>query len=386
MNIRELSTAGFRNLKPGKFSPCTGVNLLCGENGQGKTNLIEACWLFTGARSFRGARDAEMVAFGEEEAALRLSFFAAGREQEAQIRIRGRRSATLNGVPQPSAAKLAGRLCGVVFSPAHLSLIREGPEGRRRFIDAAYYQIRPGYVATMAEFKKVLAQRTAFLRQTAERAMSTADIAAQLPLWDHALAAAGARITAARLRYVRRLRPLAAEIYAGLSAGRETLSLSLLSDGLPPEMSASGADDLPDAPIDAVAIAARWESVLQSSTRADLATGTCTAGPHREELEVLLDGKHARTFGSQGQQRSAVLALKLAEAQLLEQTIGEPPMVFLDDVMSELDLGRQDHILNHIEGRQVFITCCEPSTPLRMTAGRVFSVTQGEITGSGCGG
>ena len=196
MNIRELSTAGFRNLKAGKFSPCAGVNLLCGENGQGKTNLIEACWLFTGARSFRGARDAEMVAFGEEEAALRLSFFAAGREQEAQIRIRGRRSATLNGVPQPSAAKLAGRLCGVVFSPAHLSLIREGPEGRRRFIDAAYCQIRPGYIATLAEFKKVLAQRSAFLRQTAERAMTAADIAAQLPLWDHALAAAGARITA----------------------------------------------------------------------------------------------------------------------------------------------------------------------------------------------
>ncbi|MBQ8683804.1 MAG: DNA replication/repair protein RecF [Clostridia bacterium] len=363
MFVRELTHEGFRNLHPGVWRPGEGVNILYGENGQGKTNLLEACWLFTGARSFRGAKDSEMVAFGGEKTRLSMAFTAGGREQEATIAIQQRRQATLNGVSQPSAAKLAGVFCGVVFSPTHLSLVKDGPEGRRRFVDGAYCQLKPGYVGALSEFHKALTQRNAFLRQCREENRSGGE--EMLELWDHALAVAGARLTVARCHYLQRLEPLAAAIYDGLSGGRETLSLRWETQA---ETAGSPAD-----------IARSWLACFQQAHRADMGAGFSTSGPHRDDLGIYLDNKPVRIYGSQGQQRSAVLALKLAEASLLQEVTGEPPVAFLDDVMSELDVSRQDYILNHIEGWQVFITCCEPSPALRATAGQVFSVKQGVI-------
>ena len=365
MFVRNLTFRHFRNLLPGEFTPGEGVNILYGDNAQGKTNLLEACWLFTGAKSFRGAKDGELVAFGEEKAELSMDFFAAGREQNAAIAIQQRRQAALNGVKLPSATKLAGTFCGVVFSPAHLSLVKDGPEGRRRFVDAAYCQLKPGYVGLLAEYQKVLTQRNAFLRQCRDNGLVSGQVE-MLELWDHSLAAAGGRLTFARRHYVERLSPLVTAIYDGLSSGREQLT-PLWQSQVPTNGTAAE-------------IAARWMDALRQARKADVAAGFSTVGAHREDLQLLLDGTPVRTYGSQGQQRSAVLALKLAEASLLQQVTEEPPVAFLDDVMSELDVSRQDYILNHIEGWQVFITCCEPSPTLRATAGRVFSVRQGQIT------
>ncbi len=364
MLVRKLEFEGFRNLHSGQWTPSEGVNILYGDNAQGKTNLLEACWLFTGARSFRGAKEREMVGFDADHAALLMDFYAAEREQQACITIDQRRQVTLNGVKLPSAARLAGHFCGMVFSPTHLSLLKDGPDGRRRFVDSAYCQLRPAYVASMAEFHKVLAQRNAFLKQAQN--MPQTDTA-MLEIWNHSLAVAGARITVARQHYIDRLQPIAQEIYAGLSGGRESLSLSWESPAW--EMGATPAE-----------IAARWMDMLNEATRADCAAGFTTVGPHREDLTILLDGNPARIYGSQGQQRSVVLALKLAEATLLEEVIGEPPVAFLDDVMSELDVSRQDYILNHIHRWQVFITCCEPSSALRMQAGKVFYIKQGVLS------
>ena len=362
MRVTELTFDGFRNLHPGRWNPDEGVNILYGDNAQGKTNLLEACWLFTGARSFRGAKDSELVQFGADGARLHMTFEAGGREQEADIAIRQRRQVSLNGIHLSSAAKLAGTFCGVVFSPAHLSLIKDGPEGRRRFIDAAYCQLKPAYIGALGEFQKALTQRNAYLKQC--RDSGTCD-SGMLDLWDHTLAAAGARLTLARRHYVSRLQPLAAEIYHGLSSGREAFAIEW------------------DTPITATTLpemAAQWLEAFRQARRADLAVGFATVGPHREDLRVRIEGKEARSYGSQGQQRSAVLALKLAEATLLQEVTGEKPVAFLDDVMSELDTSRQDYILNHIHGWQVFITCCEPSTALRNTAAKVFQVKQGVIS------
>lgn len=367
MKIRELTFDGFRNLHPGRWTPSEGVNILYGDNAQGKTNLLEACWLFTGARSFRGAKDSEMVALGGDRARLTLSFEGGQREQEAAITIQKRRQVTLNGVSLPSATRLAGVFCGVVFSPAHLSLIKDGPEGRRRFADSAYCQLKPGYIATLTEYHKTLAQRNAFLKQCKEMGRYGREADEMLELWDNSLAVNGARVTRAREQYIRRLEPLAAGIYAGLSGGRESLSLSWDSPASVPG----------GTPAD---VARRWLWLLQESRQADMAAGFTTVGPHREDLALAIDTLPVKTYGSQGQQRSAVLALKLAEASLLQEVTGEPPVAFLDDVMSELDTSRQDYILNHIEGWQVFITCCEPSTALKNTAAKVFSVKQGVIS------
>lgn len=367
MIVRELSVDGFRNLHPTVWTPSEGVNILYGDNAQGKTNLLEACWLFTGARSFRGAKDSEMVGFGKDGARLGLKFHAGKREQEAAITIRQRRQVTLNGITLPSANKLAGVFCGVVFSPAHLSLIKDGPEGRRRFVDGAYCQLKPGYIATLTDYHKTLAQRNALLRQARESSASVNGVEEMLQLWDNTLAVAGARITRAREHYIRRLEPLAAAVYAGLSGDRERLTLrwdspATVEGGTPAD------------------VAHKWLELLGQSRRADMAAGFTTVGAHREDLSLEIDGLSVKTFGSQGQQRSAVLALKLAEASLLQEVTDEPPVAFLDDVMSELDTSRQDYILNHIDGWQVFITCCEPSTALKNTAAKVFSVKQGVIS------
>jgi len=365
--VRELTFEGFRNLHPGRWMPDEGVNILYGDNAQGKTNLLEACWLFTGSRSFRGAKDSEMLQFDADKAHLTMAFYAGGREQEAAITIRQRRQVTLNGVTLPSAARLAGSFCGVVFSPAHLSLIKDGPEGRRRFVDSAYCQLKPGYLGSLAEYGKALTQRNAFLRQCRENDRFTATEEDMLGLWDNTLAIAGARLTAARCHYLQKLEPLAAEIYNGLSGGREQLSLSWDSEAYTPGCTV-------------VDIARAWVERFAAARRADKGAGFTTAGPHREDMAVCLDGKPARIYGSQGQQRSAVLSLKLAEATLLQEVTGEPPVAFLDDVMSELDVTRQDYILNHIHDWQVFITCCEPTAALRMTAGQVFHIKQGVLS------
>ena len=367
MIVRKLAFDGFRNLHPGQWEPCEGVNILAGDNAQGKTNVLEGCWLFTGSRSFRGAKDREMVAFDAARAKLHLDFFAGGREQNAAITIEQRRSVTLNGVKLPSAARLAGNFCGIVFSPAHLSLIKDGPDGRRRFVDSAYCQLRPAYVGTLTEHAKILTQRNAFLRQIGENGGFSSSEGEMLTLWDNTLAVAAARVTAARVRYIQKLEPIAAEIYSGLSGGREKLSLAWNSPAY--EEGATSAQ-----------IAANWATLLAAAHRADKAAGFSTVGAHREDMDILLDGVPARTYGSQGQQRSAVLALKMAEATLLQEITDEPPVAFLDDVMSELDVSRQDYILNHIHDWQVFITCCEPSAALRLSAGKVFQIKQGVIS------
>ncbi len=367
MFVRKLSFDGFRNLHPGQWEPCEGVNILAGDNAQGKTNVLEGCWLFTGSRSFRGSKDCEMIAFDRDKAVLSLDFFANARDQQATISIEQKRSVSLNGVKLPSAARLAGHFCGIVFSPMHLSLVKDGPDGRRRFVDSAYCQLRPAYVGTLTEHAKILAQRNAFLRQMGENGGFSSSEGDMLALWDNALAVAAARVTAARCRYIQKLEPIAADIYHGLSGGRETLSLGWNSPAY--EQGATTAQ-----------IAANWAQQFITARRADCAAGFTTVGAHREDMDILLDCKPARIYGSQGQQRSAVLALKMAEATLLQEITDEPPVAFLDDVMSELDVSRQDYILNHIHNWQVFITCCEPSSALRMNAGKVFQIKQGVIT------
>lgn len=366
MRVTRLTADGFRNLKAVDFRPADGVNVLCGENAQGKTNLLEALWLFTGGRSFRGAKDAEMVAKDGESASLSLEFFAAERDQRAELTLDPRRHATLNGVSLGSATKLAGRFCGVVFSPVHLSLIKDGPDGRRRFLDAAYCQLRPSYTGALSAYQRTLLQRNTLLRDMRRGGMNGQD--ALLDIFDERLALCGARLIRVRGAYLSHITPKAARIYDGLSGGREQLGLQYLPSGDMPWQSP------------AEEVQAALLSALTAAREADLAAGFSTVGPHRDDFEVTVNDLSARTFGSQGQQRSAVLALKLAEAEALREVTGEPPVALLDDVMSELDEGRQDYLLNHMADGQVFITCCEPSAVLRLAGGGRFYVKGGEIT------
>lgn len=364
MKVTRLDFDGFRNLKTGCFEPGDGVNVIVGENAQGKTNLLEAIWLFTGTKSFRAAKDSELVSFEAPQSTLALQFEANGRKQEAEITIQTRRAATLNGVKQASAAKLAGVFCGIVFSPAHLSLIKGGPAERRRLVDAAYCQLKPTYVKTLSEYARILSQRNALCksRDTGEAAAEMMD------LWDRQLAQAGCRILHARQRYLQHMATVARHIYRGLSSEKEEFDIQYASTVciLPEETPAE--------------MAVKLYEELRLHRKEDFAAGFTTVGPHRDDMQILINGSSARNFGSQGQQRSAVLAIKLAEAALLEEVTGEKPIALLDDVMSELDRSRQEYILNHIENWQVFITCCDPEPLRSLKSGKTVCVKNGELS------
>lgn len=366
MIVNRLGLSQYRNMTEEQFSPGPGVNVICGSNAQGKTNLLEGLWLFTGGRSFRGAKDSELVAFGEPMANVRLDFFARDREQRAQLTVEnGRRKASLNGVDRGPASSLIGEFCAVVFSPAHLSLVKDGPADRRKFLDAAICQQKPAYAALLSRYAHTLTQRNALLKDVPRHA----ELLDTLDIWEEKLARYGGAIAAQRIAYAKALHQSASQVYAGISEGREQLFVGYQSTFWSP-----------GSPEDPVWLSQSMQQALAKCRRDDLFSGHTGCGPHRDDLQLLIDSRSARSFGSQGQQRSCVLALKLAEASLLKDLLGERPVVLLDDVMSELDQSRQDYLLNHIEGWQVFITCCDPATVGRLEGGAVFQVSGGHIT------
>lgn len=361
MIVRQLKAADVRNLSFVDWVPGDRVNVIYGQNAQGKTNLLESLWLFTGGKSFRGAKDSELVRIGALRSRLQCTFFAEGREQTAEIHIEKRRKAILNGVALPSPTRLTGLFGAVVFSPDHLMMIKGSPEQRRRFIDAALCQVQPSYIQTYSEYLHILQQRNALLKEWYRFPDDD-----QLEAWNARLTEAAADIVIARRDYCRTLREQATEVYTGLSGGREQFTLAYEQDKPYEQMSR------PE-------IAEYWRQALVDSRKADIGAGFSTVGPHREDLSVGISGLSARHYGSQGQQRSAVLALKMAEAAVLRDRTGEQPVILLDDVMSELDETRQDYLMNHLDGWQVFITCCDPSTIGRLADGKVFKMESGTL-------
>ena len=352
MNISELRCRNFRNLEDITLRPCEGVNVVFGENAQGKTNVMEAIWLFSGMKSFRGAKDAELIAHGKDFAKLSLKFTDSARENTAAITITNKRNAELNGVKLPSAPSLIGKFSAVVFAPSFLSIIEDGPAERRKFIDTAVCQLKPAYAGVLAEYNRVLKQRNSLLKDVIMES-SLLDL---LDILDDKLCRAGKHITEQRKKYLEVLAPAAQEIYEGLSSGKEAVDFNYIS---------------------------KYEgdmfSALREARREDILNKSTSAGPHRDDIDILLNGLPVRAYGSQGQKRSCAVALKLTEAEILKKETGEQPVIILDDVMSELDVHRQDFILNHIKNRQVFITCCEPGTVLRSAEGMRIEMRNGKI-------
>lgn len=370
MTVQTLTLSNFRNIGEMVFSPCDGVNIIYGDNAQGKTNLIEALWLFTGAKSFRGAKDAEMMTFGSERSSLGLSFTAEGRGQTAEIRFLGdagkrRKEVLLNDVPKTSVNALASKFCAVVFSPAHLAIVSDGPSERRRFMDIAITQVRPLYDRLMSDYQKALAQRGALLRELAYHSQLMDTVA----LWDERLARTGASIMRLRMKYIKRLDTEAAEIYRGIAGDKEHLH-TVYRPSIPLKD--------PDC-ADPRVLYEEILTCLRENLKEDIRTGVTNYGIHRDDLELTIDGMAVKLYGSQGQRRSAVLSLKLAESNLLKEVQGENPIILLDDVMSELDSARQEYILNHVKDRQVFITCCDSSVCGCLRRGKTFYISQGEI-------
>ncbi len=372
MYIQRLGTQRFRNLADTELFPCRGVNVIYGDNAQGKTNLLEALWLFTGGHSFRGAKDSELprldpeTGANESFAALALDFYGEEREQKALLRIEnGRRSSVINGVAKKTGSALVGRVRAVIFSPEHLLLVKEGPGRRRSFLDGALCQLKPGFARSLGLYNRALLQRNALLKDI----VHFPELRDTLDVWDVRLAQLGDEVIFQRQEYVKLLAPLVKEVYSGISKGKEEI-----------EIRYSPAVKLPVENTDPEERKAFFVSELSRTLPSDIRTGFTSMGPHRDDLDIRLNGLSARAYGSQGQQRSVVLALKLAEAEALADVSGETPVVLLDDVMSELDQSRQDYLLNHLHGRQVFLTCCSPETVSLQETGKRFRVEAGKIS------
>ena len=360
MKINSISLENFRNISTLSLE-FENTNIIWGENAQGKTNLIEAIYLFTGAHSFRSIKDRELIKFGEEKSRLGIEFFSNDRIQTAEIEIAQRKKAWLNGVAKKSAISFGDEIKVIIFSPVHLTMIKDGPNERRKFIDNALCQLKSNYACLLKNYNRLLMQRNAVLKKS--ESLEQAEVF--LSLWDESLAKTGAKIIYQRLKYIEAIKPYMSDIFNGISSGRENIDVKYI-----------GADEY-DA--DIKNIEKKLLNSISSHHNADFFNQTTTNGPHRDDIEILINGKSARAFASQGQQRSCVLALKLAEAALLKQMTGIQPVALLDDVMSELDEKRQDYILNHIKDCQVFITCCDKETVLRLKKGKTFHISNGNL-------
>lgn len=367
MRVKSIRLADFRNIRSAQITPCETVNVILGENAQGKTNLLEAVWLCTGGRSFRGAKEGQMVRMGEKSFCVDLGFCDREREQSISYRFgEGKKKIALNGVPLRSPSELGGEFYCVVFDPTDLSIVKDGPEKRRAFIDTAISQIKPVYGRYLSQYQSVLEQRNALIRDPGrfERFKDTLDI------WDEQLAKIGTAVSILRSDYLTKLGTVTRPIYSGFTGFSETLGLcyqsSVFDEGTPLQVYSDS-------------LIEEYKKALLESREADLKLHYTTKGIHRDDLLLSVCGLSAKNYGSQGQQRSIAVALKLGEAALLKSITGENPVVLLDDVMSELDPGRQDYILNRVEGFQVFITCCDISNALRLRGGKVFLARGGEF-------
>ena len=365
MKVLAIDLKNYRNIADCTVEPCSGVNVIYGDNAQGKTNLIEALWLFCGGHSFRTAKDSEVIRWDRDFARLGLRFFGQEREQTAVLTIGGkRRQVLINGVEKKSSSALIEKFCAVVFSPEHLNLIKRGPGERRRFIDSALCREKLQNAVILSKYNRMLIQRNALLKDV----MRKPELEDTLEIWDEQLTRYGAMLTRRRLDYVQILSKRAARFHKGISGGKEKLEIRYVST------------------VDAVSddsergLEQKLADKFRQNRKNDVKLGATLAGPHRDDIEILINGKNAKSFASQGQQRSAVLSLKLAEAAVLKERMGEEPVILLDDVLSELDNGRQDFLLNELKDCQVFITCCERSNKEQLKNGKIFFVENGVIS------
>lgn len=363
--IKSLSFKNYRNLADGEIIPCEKINVIHGNNAQGKTNIIEALWLFCGGHSFKGSKENEFIKFGEKFAKIKASFFSQNREQEAEIIFNGnKKEVVINGVKKVSSAALIEKFNAVVFSPEDLTLVKRGPSARRRFIDGAICREKLRNAVTISKYNQTLNQRNALLKDIYRHP----ELKSTLSIWDETLCILGAKIIFQRLSYIDKLKKDAGKYHLGISDNSEKLDIIYNSN-----CSAVYGDNEEE-------IYNKMEDSLKKSIKDDINSGFTNIGPHRDDFSIIINDRKAKVFASQGQQRSAVLSLKLAEAKVLSTLMGENPVILLDDVLSELDKKRRDFLLSKIKEYQVFITTCEIQEDEILKSGKSFLIEEGKIS------
>ena len=365
MRLCELKLRDFRNYEELELEAAPGVNLIVGDNAQGKTNLLEALVYLGSGKSWRTQKSAELVRFGGSFADLEAKVYSQEREQTLRtVVFPGKRPRQLwrNGVKKKSAAECAGVLNTVLFCPEDLLVLKSGGAARRKLGDMALCQLRPNYDAALAEYNRLLEHKSKILKERYENP-AWLEI---LPEYNLRICQVGALLISYRARFYESLGREASVYHGQFTGGAEDFKLDYHTVSTVSDPFASVAKLTED-----------LQNHMESHARAELESGQCLTGPHRDDFDVKLSGLSVKTYGSQGQTRTAAISLKLAQRELMRRESGEEPVLLLDDVLSELDPGRQDFVLNQIHSGQVFITCCEPERFTKL--GQTIKIRKGQI-------
>ena len=357
MIIESIELKNYRNYDKLHMDFSHGTNILYGDNAQGKTNILESVYVCCTTKSHKGSKDKEMIRFGEDEAHIKLTV----RKQDVPYRIdmhlkkNRAKGVAVNGVPIKKASELFGIVNVVFFSPEDLNLIKNGPAERRRFIDLELCQLNKLYVHSLVQYNKIVTQRNKLLKDI----MFRPDYEETLDIWDMQLVQYGREVIRCREAFVGQLNDLIGGIHRQLSGEKESLHISYE----------------PNVTVD------MFEDTLRKSRPSDLKQRTTLTGPHRDDLSFIINDIDIRRFGSQGQQRTAALSLKLAEIELVKKIVNDYPILLLDDVLSELDGSRQNHLLSGINHIQTMITCTglEDFVNNRFRIDKIFKVVSGEV-------
>ena len=367
MNITALRLQNYRNFTAETISLDPSVNIIAGNNAMGKTNLIESVFYLSSLRPIRPVRDRELIRRGAVAAHIEAAVDTAERPQTllVSIPLDGRKKIVKNGVAQKKAADFIGTVRTVLFAPDDLNLIKDTAARRRRLVDVALSQLRPNYLLHLVEYNRVIEQKMKLLKSLDEKP----SMAALIPTYNEKIAAHGAWLIHYRAAYLAKLARYSAVTAEAISGGRDSLSLTYQT-----------LSNIPDPTADLSELERLIREHCESHYTAELCARSCLSGPHKDDFTVFVNGSAAKSFASQGQIRTAVLSIKLAERDIAQKDTGEYPILLLDDVLSELDGERQNFVLNKISRGQVIISSCTIDKYAEMLSGRLFTIENGSVS------
>ena len=334
MWIKKIKIKNFRNYKEEEINLEKNINIFYGENAQGKTNIIESIFLCSFGKSFRAKKDIEMIKLNEENAIVEIEYEKSDREGKIKIELGNKKNIYLNGIKIKKLSELLGNLNIVIFTPDDINILKGGPQNRRRFLDIMISQLRPNYMHILNLYLKTIEQRNKYLRQIKEENRDENLI----EIWDEKLAEYAIKICEYREEFLNKIIEKIKKIHKNITNGKEEIKLEYITECKDKE---------------------KYLKILKERRKLDIIKGFTTKGVHRDDFVIYINKKEINIYGSQGQNRTAMLSLKLAELQVINDEIGEYPILLLDDFMSELDKNRRKNFLENIENTQVIITGTE---------------------------
>jgi DNA replication and repair protein RecF len=365
MFFTKIKLRNFRNYKDQTVYFNQKVNIITGDNAQGKTNLLESLYIMSLGKSFRTARDADMIGFEEGFCSAKTTFVKEGKESNIEIILsREGKSIIIDGIKAKKSSELLDNVYIVAFTPEDMKIVKDEPERRRRFIDRELCQLKPVYYGNLARYKKVLLQRNALLK----KCISNDEL---MDVWEDKLAEYGSRIIEERNHYIERIKKESSDIHKEITGEKEELDL-FYEASIPYHK-------------DRKEIQRVFADRMKEERKRDFFKGSTGSGPHKDDIRINVDGVDIRNFGSQGQQRTAALSLKLAGINIIKEEKNEFPVLLLDDVLSELDEKRQEYLINKLSNVQLFITTAEIKEPLFKTLSekKTFTVEKGSANSFG---